>query len=101
MKTYDAVLKSFAGVFGIILLVVIITQLPTVIPFQYAPSGSALVSIPTSSLLQSISDNMWNSRLIDTLLQVIVLFVAAAGSAALFRVEKQSSKEEEKNSEVQ
>ncbi|MHA1754939.1 MAG: hypothetical protein ACTSYR_05440 [Candidatus Odinarchaeia archaeon] len=95
MKTYDAVLKSFAGVFGIIFLIIIIFQLPSIIPFQYSPTGSALVVVPTTSLLESISDYMWNARVVDTLVQVIVLFVAAAGAAALFRLEKRTSVESE------
>ena len=101
MKGYDVAVKTFAGIFGIIFLIIIVSQLTTIIPFQYAPGGTPLVVVPVDNIFQSISDALWGPRLVDTLAQVILLFVAAAGAAALFRLEKKASTDtEEKEMEV-
>ena len=95
MKRYDIILKISAGIFGLLFLFLIVSQITTIIPFQYAPGGTPLVIVPIDNLLESLSNALWGPRLVDTLAQVVLLFVAAAGAAALFRLEKQTSVESE------
>lgn len=101
MKAYDIALKGVAAALSIIFLLFILLQLPTIIPFQYSPTGTSFVITPSDSLLESISNILWNQRVVETFGQVIVLFVAAAGAAALFRLEKPSSIESEAEEETQ
>jgi multisubunit Na+/H+ antiporter MnhB subunit len=95
MNKYNILMKLAAGVFGVLFLILIVTQLTTIIPFQYAPGGTPLVVVPLDDLLQSLSESLWGPRLVDTLAQVVLLFVAAAGAAALFRIERRASVESE------
>lgn len=95
MKAYNIVLKALAAAFSTIFLIIVVTQLPGLIPFQYSPTGTAFIIVPSDGILQAISDALWNQRVVDTLAQVVLLFVAAAGAAALFRLEKPSSIESE------
>ncbi len=101
MKPYDTALKALAAGFSILLLVIILIQLPTIIPFQYSPTGTAFVTTTSNTLLEWISNILWNRRVVETFGQVIVLFVAAAGAAALFRLEKPESIEAEAEEESQ
>jgi multisubunit Na+/H+ antiporter MnhB subunit len=95
LKPYDIALKALAAGFSILFLVIILIQLPTIIPFQYSPTGTAFVITPGNALLEWMSNILWNQRVVETLGEVIVLFVAAAGAAALFRLEKPESIESE------
>ncbi|MHA1409086.1 MAG: hypothetical protein ACTSQY_01985 [Candidatus Odinarchaeia archaeon] len=98
MNKYNIAMKISAAIFGILFLILIVTQIPTISPFQYAPvPGEPLVTVPVTDLLEPLSNALWGPRMVETLAQVIVLFVAAAGAAALFRLEKRSSIESEAN----
>ncbi len=99
MKPYDIALKALAAGFSILFLVIILIQLPTVIPFEYSPVGTAFVTTSGDTLLEWISNILWNQRVVETFGQVIVLFVAAAGAAALFRLEKPESIESEEETQ--
>ena len=104
MKASVIATKIVAAVFSIILAYIMISQLITITPFQYAPSNQPLVLAPFSSILQYVSEFLWTQRLIDTLAQAIILVASAAAAAALFRPDKEPiqmviSEEEKPNRE--
>lgn len=85
---FDWKFRVAGGILAAVFLFILITELSTFIPFQYAPGGEPLVSVPVDDISYEVSQALWNQRVIDILIQVMLLFAAAAGAAAMFRVSK-------------
>ena len=66
-------------------------------PFELGVSSPAAINIPVSDLAQAganVSITLWAYRVIDILVQGLLLAAAAIGAASLFRLE--AAKKEEK-----
>ncbi|MFX1486323.1 MAG: hypothetical protein ACFFBS_04425 [Promethearchaeota archaeon] len=85
---FDWKFRVAGGILAFVFLYILITELSTFIPFEYAPGGEPLVSVPVDDISYAVSQALWNQRVIDVLIQVMVLFAAAAGAAAMFRLAK-------------
>ncbi|MFX0096225.1 MAG: hypothetical protein ACFE7E_00525 [Candidatus Hodarchaeota archaeon] len=90
---FDWKFRLAGGILAIIFLYILIAELSTFVPFQYAPGGTPLVSVPVDDISYEVSQALWNQRVIDILIQVMLLFAAAAGAAAMFRLAKRPEEE--------